>query len=230
MFKDRKAVKVITFIFAAVVLVGLYFTFNPLPQQATNADTPDEEVYNTTIADTAVSYIESGLSVVQNDVGTVYIPVPIIEPTPTIAPPAIVLLPITAEQMEQERDITDIQLTQVETAQPAPPKLPDTAFTGERDGYATLEDVEAHNALDPALTNPDVKPNLPTPTPPPITTPPATTTQPAPTTPPNNTPQGGGNNGAVYVPGFGWVQSSGQNQGGQSGSDGDWDKQIGNMG
>lgn len=37
------------------------------------------------------------------------------------------------------------------------------------------------------------------------------------------------NSGEVYVPGFGWVEDSGDNKGEQSISDGDWDKQVGTM-
>ena len=36
-------------------------------------------------------------------------------------------------------------------------------------------------------------------------------------------------NGEVYVQGFGWIKHSGPNQGRSSGSDGDWNKQIGSM-
>ncbi|WP_052410298.1 DUF6550 family protein [Paenibacillus durus] len=35
--------------------------------------------------------------------------------------------------------------------------------------------------------------------------------------------------GQVWVPGFGWVNDSGANQGGVSTSDGDWNKQVGSM-
>jgi len=35
--------------------------------------------------------------------------------------------------------------------------------------------------------------------------------------------------GKVFVPGFGWVENSGENQRGQSTSDGDWNKQVGIM-
>jgi len=98
---------------------------------------------------------------------------------------------------------------------PEPPELPDTAYKGEPAEEATPEEVEAHEALDPALKNPDVAPN--------ITPPPTPTARPQ-----DNTPQGGSTNekGEVYVSGFGWIAPS-TPQGQQSGSDGDWDKQIG---
>ncbi|MFB5678068.1 DUF6550 family protein [Paenibacillus terreus] len=48
---------------------------------------------------------------------------------------------------------------------------------------------------------------------------------------PEEEPKAGeqGNSGKVYVPGFGWVEDSGDNKGEQSSSDGDWDKQVGTM-
>ncbi|MFS0723702.1 DUF6550 family protein [Paenibacillus sp. 1P07SE] len=48
---------------------------------------------------------------------------------------------------------------------------------------------------------------------------------------PQNEPNAGDKNssGKVFVPGFGWVEDSGENQGSQSSSDGDWNKQVGTM-
>lgn len=37
------------------------------------------------------------------------------------------------------------------------------------------------------------------------------------------------NKGETYVPGFGWVKDSGANVAGTSTSEGDWNKQIGDM-
>ena len=107
-----------------------------------------------------------------------------------------------------------IELT-VMPDKPEPPELPDTAYQGEPPEEATPEDVAAHEALDPALKNPDVKPNI---TPAPVQT----------ARPQNNEPQDGSTNakGEVYVPGFGWIMPS-TPQGQQSSSDGDWDKIIG---
>lgn len=55
--------------------------------------------------------------------------------------------------------------------------------------------------------------------------------QPEHTKPQENQPQGGETNpaGAVYVPGFGYIESSGPNEQGTSHTDGDWNKQIGTM-
>ena len=51
------------------------------------------------------------------------------------------------------------------------------------------------------------------------------------TSPQEKQPQGGDTNpaGAVYVPGFGYIESSGSNEQGISHTDGDWNKQIGTM-
>ncbi len=55
--------------------------------------------------------------------------------------------------------------------------------------------------------------------------------QPEHTKPQENQPQGGDTNpaGAVYVPGFGYIENSGPNDQGTSHTDGDWNKQIGTM-
>ncbi len=55
--------------------------------------------------------------------------------------------------------------------------------------------------------------------------------QPEHTKPQESQPQGGDTNpaGAVYVPGFGYIESSGPNEQGISHTDGDWNKQIGIM-
>ena len=110
---------------------------------------------------------------------------------------------------------TEIALT-VMPEKPEPPELPipDTAFKGERTGDATPEDVEAHKALDPKLTNPNVKPDG-TPVPKPA----------------DSTAQSGPANGeeGIYFPGVGWLPYTGPNVMRQSESDGDWNKQIGKM-
>lgn len=113
----------------------------------------------------------------------------------------------------------NIQLTEI-SARPAPPELPDTAFMGEPPEEATLEDVEAHEALDPALKNPDVKPNI---------TPAPVTPVPTPSNPNEQNPQSPNRqNGQIYIPGFGWIKDEGGGgQGEKSSSDGDWDKIIG---
>jgi hypothetical protein len=104
----------------------------------------------------------------------------------------------------------DIPLTIIED-KPEPPELPDTAH---KDG----DDSRGHEIpKDPALTNPDKKPDS---TPAPV----------EPGKPKDNEPQSGdkNGNGEIYIPGFGWVKDEGGGgQGQKSGSDGDWDKIIG---
>jgi hypothetical protein len=156
-------------------------------------------------------------------------------PAVTVTPTAPVVNPIgitpsestgtsqnSTNQGGTDQNNTDIPLTVIED-RPEPPELPDTAFVWEQDEEVTPEDVEAYEALDPALKNPDVRPDI---TPAPV--------QPTPTpqTPNSSTPQHGDRNanGEVYVPGFGWIKDGGPNNVRESGSDGDWNKQIGTMG
>ena len=96
---------------------------------------------------------------------------------------------------------------------PEPPVIP---------GAATLADVEAHKALDPALTNPNVKPDGT-----PVTVAPPVLVNYANQEPNTRTTN---NNDDVYVPGFGWIPNSGESHGQPSGSDGDWNKIIGSRG
>jgi hypothetical protein len=106
--------------------------------------------------------------------------------------------------------VRDIPLTVI-SERPKPPEPP----AGHQQEHS--EDTEQHEKpSDPALMNPDVKPDSA-----PI---------PAEPTPQDAAPQSGdhNNNGEVYIPGFGWVKDEGGGgQGQPSGSDGDWDKIIG---
>jgi hypothetical protein len=120
-----------------------------------------------------------------------------------------------------EQDGKDIVLTVIEE-KPAPPELPETAFIWEEDEEVTPEDVQAYEELDPALKNPNVKPNI---TPEPVQT----------EKPNNNAPASGTINekNEMYVPGLGWVPYGGApNEVKQSGpGEENWDwSQIGNMG
>jgi hypothetical protein len=131
---------------------------------------------------------------------------PIVKTTPDIKPSDIT----PTEPPTDSKTGSDIPLTVIDD-KPEPPDKPDTAHSDD--------EGEPHEpTTDPALTNPDKKPD--------------SSPKPAETAPPkDNTPQGGDTNdkGEVYVPGFGWVKSSGDNVVEKSGSGGDWDKQIGNM-
>lgn len=109
---------------------------------------------------------------------------------------------------------------------------------------STEETSGEETATVPAETRTDGKPQSPKDAVPP-TAPPAETEstaalenpdgdgncQPEHTQPQENQPQGGDTNpaGAVYVPGFGYIESSGPNEQGISHTDGDWNKQIGTM-
>ena len=116
---------------------------------------------------------------------------------------------ISDEETEVEAtNSTEIELTKV-TEKPQAPEKPVTAIDSE----------EAHEKpIDSVLTDPTKEP--------------ATTVEPVePTKPTEEKPSGGetNNKGETYVPGFGWVKDSGANMGGTSTSEGDWNKQIGDM-
>ena len=87
---------------------------------------------------------------------------------------------------------------------PQSPKdaVPPTAPPAETDGTAAVENPDGDGSCQPEHTKPQ-----------------------------ENQPQGGDTNpaGAVYVPGFGYIESSGPNEQGTSHTDGDWNKQIGTM-
>jgi len=102
----------------------------------------------------------------------------------------------------------DIQLTEI-PVRPQPPEKPDTAVDSDKP-----HDIPK----DTNLTNPDKKPT--------VTVKPVETTKTK-----EDKPTGGETNskGEVYVPGFGWVKNSGSNEEIKSQSDGDWNKQIGDM-
>lgn len=121
-----------------------------------------------------------------------------------------VIVPIISdEETEVEAtNSTEIELTKV-TEKPQAPEKPVTAIDSE----------EAHEKpIDSVLTDPTKEPT--------------TTVEPVePTKPTEEKPSGGetNNKGETYVPGFGWVKDSGANVGGTSTSEGDWNKQIGDM-
>jgi hypothetical protein len=133
-----------------------------------------------------------------------------------------VIIDVTPIEIVGEHDEADVQnadeivLTIIDE-KPEAPELPETAFVFEQDEDATPEDVEAYEALDPALKNPDVMPNI---TPAPVT----------PNNPIQNSPRSGDINdkGEMFIPGFGWIiYEGGGSEGRTSSSDGDWNKIIG---
>jgi len=199
MAKNKKIITILGLTAAAVIFMVMIFAMQQPPKQSESDS--DILLPDTAAENVAVNNITEPPAITE---------APDIEPN--IIPPTEPEPPVNS--------ITEINIPLTVIAdKPKPPEFPETAFTGERTGDATLEDVEAHEALDPALKNPDVKPDIP----------PATVVPPKPT---EQKPQGGSTNakGEVYVEGFGWIKSSGDNIGESSGSDGDWNKQIGNMG
>lgn len=111
-------------------------------------------------------------------------------------------------EVEATTTSNNIQLTEA-LEKPEPPEKPKTALSTEK---------PHEKPKDKELANPDKKPQ--------------TTVKPVePDKSKDKTPQGGETNdkGETYVPGFGWVKDSGANVGEKSDSDGDWNKQIGDM-
>lgn len=141
------------------------------------------------------------------------------EPTETvtetteISVPEIVVPEATEEQPVTEQ-IHDTEM-QSEPETEADTITPGQDNTSKSEAEAPVEKLEVSN--EEALTNPEQEPQYE-----------AEVTQPQ--TQPEQ-PQGGSTNeaGQVYVPGFGYIDDPGQAQGGVADSDGDWDKQIGDM-
>jgi hypothetical protein len=144
---------------------------------------------------------------------------PVIEPS---TPAVITVRPITdiapmeratptpgQSALVSTQNGNDIALTSI-TGRPEPPELPKTAFVWEQDEEVTPEDVAAYEALDPALKNPDVRPDI---TPAPVQSTPAPQAPNSNTS--NNIPQSTSNsgdtdnNGLTYFPGFGWIKYEG---------------------
>ncbi|WP_051534056.1 DUF6550 family protein [Desulfitibacter alkalitolerans] len=124
--------------------------------------------------------------------------------------PSVTVQEVTPKETQDTNTLkpNDIQLTEI-PVRPQPPEKPDTAVDSDKP-----HDIPK----DTNLTNPDKKPTV--------------TVKPVePTKPKEDKPTGGETNskGEVYVPGFGWVKNSGSNEEIKSQSDGDWNKQIGDM-
>ena len=147
-------------------------------------------------------------------------------PSQSSTVPDVTVDPNAPDNAEKEKDVV-IQ-------------MPDTTKSSESDNGAvdtgteqTIQgDVTKPEYTEEKLKNPDQKPNgepvtekdkvqdhdkVETPVAPPKT---------------DNQPQGGDVNskGETYLPGFGWIQNSGENQGIVGESDGDINKQVGTMG
>lgn len=111
--------------------------------------------------------------------------------------------PETEEPSTEETSREETQPVRTD-GKPQSPKdaVPPTAPPAETDGSAAVENPDGDGSCQPEHTKPQ-----------------------------ENQPQGGDTNpaGAVYVPGFGYIESSGPNEQGTSHTDGDWNKQIGTM-
>lgn len=113
--------------------------------------------------------------------------------------------PSTEETSREETATVPAEPQPVRTdGKPQSPKdaVPPTAPPAETDGTTAVENPDGDGSCQPEHTKPQ-----------------------------ENQPQGGDTNpaGAVYVPGFGYIESSGPNEQGTSHADGDWNKQIGTM-
>ncbi|MCL2816645.1 MAG: hypothetical protein FWD23_18760 [Oscillospiraceae bacterium] len=207
MKKNKRLVIFSLLIFSAILIAGV-FIFVKKPQ---NENTPQDIkniVQNVTPDEiTEVPVNTAALDIMPNEILPTDIPKIIIAPSE--------ILPV--ETSAENEMNTEIILT-VMPEMPEAPELPDTAFRGERTGNATPEDAEAHKALDPALTNPDVKPDIH-----------IAAVQPDKPNDDTHLWWTINENGELYAPGFGWIQYTGENIMHQSESDGDWDRQIGSM-
>ena len=113
--------------------------------------------------------------------------------------------PSTEETSREETATVPAETQPVRTdGKPQSPKdaVPPASPPAETDGTAAVENPDGDGSCQPEHTKPQ-----------------------------ENQPQGGETNpaGAVYVPGFGYIESSGPNEQGTSHTDGDWNKQIGTM-
>lgn len=156
---------------------------------------------------------------------------------------------VTVPEIDTTRTVEQERETESESGQGREPgaETGQTKTQPETEEPSTEENSREETATVPAETQPartDGKPQFPKDAVPP-TAPLAETEstaavenpdgdgncQPEYTQPQEEQPQGGDTNpaGAVYVPGFGYIESSGPNEQGTSHTDGDWNKQIGTM-
>ncbi|WP_141499733.1 DUF6550 family protein [Paenibacillus luteus] len=168
------------------------------------------------------------------------------DPQPTVieTPPLVVVEPKTIEPTTT----TPVASEQPETSpSPSPsspvviPEISDKPTTTEKP-TPILQPEKQNEQVQVPITKPKSKPKATEPPKPmPETNP---SEKPNPSTPPtysqketnpdkkeSTEPKSGDKNdkGQVYLPGFGWIEQGGPNQGEISNSDGDWDKQVGTM-
>lgn len=132
------------------------------------------------------------------------------------------------EPETMEADVTNAE-TQEQVAEPE--TIPETTPAPAETTTAAVSRTEARPRTPEQATAPAAPPTDPASVVPVENPDPNGECQPEHTEPAAEQPQGGDTNssGAVYVPGFGYVEPSGSVEGSTSYTDGDWDKQIGTM-
>lgn len=158
-------------------------------------------------------------------------PVTSISPFPTVTNPVDIEIP--------KETTTNSTETQTPSSSPVVSDIKPEQEPAIKE-HPVLQPDKGPQHVEVPITEPE---STPKPVEPPNPKPKETNTPQSPTSPPKydeketqpNKPQeepkaGEQNNsGKVYVPGFGWVEDSGDNKGEPSISDGDWDKQVGTM-
>jgi len=206
--KKNRGLVIFGLLALCAVLMAAVFIFTASPESGDNLKNMDNAIQNVTPDEIIETPDDTEVSAIKpNEI------LPSDTPSITIRPNEI--LPV---ELPVDSDTNTESFLTVMPEMPDPPELPDTAFRGEREGDATPEDVEAHKALDPALTNPDVKPDI---TPAPV--------QPDKTHDDRHLWWTINEKGELYAPGFGWLTYTGENIMHQSESDGDFNKIIGSM-
>ncbi|MDR1320614.1 MAG: hypothetical protein LBK56_04190 [Gracilibacteraceae bacterium] len=190
MKNNRKGFVILSLLALCVILAAGVFMLGQSPKGADIELSADEPAAEVTL---------EGIS---GPLGDFDVPV-IQEPNPSgVTPDAIT----SSDAADAAQTGSDIPLTTA-PEKPGPPEPP----------AAARQDEQHELPDDPALTNPDVKPDQ--------------APKPAETAPPDgNAPNAGdkNGNGEIYIPGFGWVKDEGGGgQGQKSDSDGDWEKIIG---
>ncbi|RRJ67244.1 hypothetical protein EHV15_33195 [Paenibacillus oralis] len=158
-------------------------------------------------------------------------PVTTVSPSPTVTDPGDIDIPkdATANSPETQAPssspvVSDVKPDQEPTIKEQPVLQPDK---GPQHVEAPITEPEATPKPTESPKPEPKETNKPQST----TSPPKNEKKETKPSEPKEEPKAGeqGNSGKVYVPGFGWVEDSGDNKGEQSSSDGDWDKQVGTM-
>lgn len=152
--------------------------------------------------------------------------------------------PNDTEKLDEEKTMDKVDITDQEDkagkekgVKVPPVKIPDTQSTNkngvDKGAEQTIQkDVEKpKEPTKEQLTNPTQKPNGEKVTEPPTNVDHEKVEKPVELPKKKDEPKGGdtNNKGQTYLPGFGWIENSGENQGTKVDGDGDINKQIGNM-